>query len=135
MKASPKCCLCEGEHPASYLMYPRNPINHPPKPKQSQQSENKWERPATTSTSRQDPQQTPAPELSAANFPPLPSRPKPNRSTQELPESTIEDPFTVLKDPECPNLYKTLRQFVHIAKNIPTKAGRMAANFKFIEEN
>ncbi|GFT68779.1 putative RNA-directed DNA polymerase from transposon X-element [Nephila pilipes] len=29
-----KCCLCKGEHSASYLKCPRNPANHPPKSKQ-----------------------------------------------------------------------------------------------------
>ncbi|GFS94252.1 hypothetical protein NPIL_429891 [Nephila pilipes] len=35
---------------------------------------------------------------------------------------------------KCQTLYRELQQFVQIANTIPTKAGRMAALFKFIEE-
>ncbi|GFT92648.1 hypothetical protein NPIL_293791, partial [Nephila pilipes] len=93
----------------------QKPHQHPPKSKQTQQPENMWKRCTATSTPLQEPQLMPTSELSAANFPPLPNRPKTNRKNWELPESTIEDPFTVLKDQDCQDMFKTLRQFVHIA--------------------
>ncbi|GFT41171.1 hypothetical protein NPIL_523861 [Nephila pilipes] len=68
------------------------------------------------------------------DFPPLPSKPVPTRTKPKSNETTIEDPFSVLKSEKCQTLYKEMQEFVRIANNIPTKAGRMAALFKFIEE-
>ncbi|GFT57692.1 hypothetical protein NPIL_502051 [Nephila pilipes] len=123
------------EHPASYLACPRNPTNHPPKPKETAPPENKCRRRAVTSTPHQEPRHKPAPELSAENFPPLPSKPGTSKKQQNTSETAIEDSFSVLKSPKCQELYGELKQFVRIANNIPTKAGRMAALFKFIEED
>ncbi|GFS96665.1 hypothetical protein NPIL_677121, partial [Nephila pilipes] len=74
-EAPPECCLCDGAHPASYLLCPRNTINHHPNPKETAPPEKKWKRRDATSTPRQEPQQKPTPELSAENFPPLPAEP------------------------------------------------------------
>ncbi|GFT00678.1 spectrin beta chain [Nephila pilipes] len=68
------------------------------------------------------------------DFPPLHSKPVPTRAKPKSNETPIEDPFSVLRSEKCQTLYKEMQEFVHIANNIPTKAGRMAALFKFIEE-
>ncbi|GFT43530.1 RNA-directed DNA polymerase from mobile element jockey, partial [Nephila pilipes] len=114
----PKCCLCDGEHPANYLACPRNPINHPPKPKDAPPPVNRWRLRAAARAPRVEPQQ--AQELSTEDFPPLPTQPKPKKTPQE--DTIATDPFTILKHPKCRELYKEMMEFVNIAQNIPTKA-------------
>ncbi|GFU44078.1 hypothetical protein NPIL_588701 [Nephila pilipes] len=132
---TPKCCLCGGNHPASYLACPRNPINHPPKPKATAPTENRWRRRAATSTPLQEAQKVPTTIINTEDFPPLPSKPETIKPHPKTTGNNIEDPFTILKSEKCQTLYKELQQFVRIANNVPTKAGRMAALFKFIEED
>ncbi|GFS77691.1 hypothetical protein NPIL_75491, partial [Nephila pilipes] len=108
-----------------------NPINHPPKPKDASPPVNRWKLRAAARAPRVEPQ--PAQELSTEDFPPLPTQPKPKKTPTE--DTTATDPFTILKHPKCKELYKEMLEFVNIAQNIPTKAGRMAALFKFIEED
>ncbi|GFU29042.1 hypothetical protein NPIL_9971 [Nephila pilipes] len=83
-----------------------------------------------TSTPLQEPQNTPDPTITTEEFPPLPSKPENRKKQPKTTETTLEDPFS--KSEKC--LYKEMQQFDRIANNIPTKAGRMAALFKFIEE-
>ncbi|GFS83200.1 hypothetical protein NPIL_397391 [Nephila pilipes] len=130
----PKCCLCGGNHPASYLACPRNPINHPPKPKEKTPPENRWSCRAMTSTPLQEAQAKAVPIASVEEFPPLPSKPETRKKQPKMTEASLEDPFSVLKSEKCQTLYRELQQFVNIANNIPTKAVRMAALFRFIEE-
>ncbi|GFS65410.1 hypothetical protein NPIL_246871 [Nephila pilipes] len=114
---------------------PRNPINHAPKPKQAAPKVNHWRRRAATSTPLQEAENPSPAILNSEDFPPLPSKPAPTRSKPKCQEIPIEDPFSVLKSEKCQTLFKELQEFVRIANNIPTKAGRMAALFKFIEED
>ncbi|GFU34320.1 hypothetical protein NPIL_648931 [Nephila pilipes] len=74
------------------------------------------------------------PIINNEDFPPLPSKPAPTRTKPKNTTTPIEDPFSVLKSEKCQTLYKEMQEFVRIANTIPTKAGRMAALFKFIEE-
>ncbi|GFS41371.1 hypothetical protein NPIL_161571 [Nephila pilipes] len=92
---------------------------------------NRWRLRAAASAPRVELPKTQ--ELSTEDFPPLPTQPKPSKPIQE--ETTATDPFTILKHPKCRELYREMQEFVNIAQNIPTKAGRMAALFKFIEED
>ncbi|GFU00391.1 hypothetical protein NPIL_266721 [Nephila pilipes] len=96
--------------------------------------ENRWRRRAMTSTPLQEAQAKAAPVVSLEEFPPLPSKPDTRRKQPKIAEPILEDPFSVLKSEKCQTLYRELQQFVKIAETIPTKAGRMAALFKFIEE-
>ncbi|GFT68641.1 hypothetical protein NPIL_98861 [Nephila pilipes] len=130
----PKCCLCGGNHPASYLACPRNPINHAPKQKLIAPKENHWRRRAANSTPLQEAKNPSPAIINNEDFPPLPSKPAPTRNKPNNTETPIEDPFSVLKSEKCQTLYKEMQEFVRIANTIPTKAGRMAALFKFIEE-
>ncbi|GFS80812.1 hypothetical protein NPIL_103221 [Nephila pilipes] len=100
-------------------------------PKDASPPVNRWRLRAAARAPRVEPQQTP--ELSTEDFPPLPTQPKQKKTTQE--ENIATDPFTILKHPKCRELYKEMMEFVNIAQNIPTKAGRMAALFKFIDED
>ncbi|GFT81104.1 hypothetical protein NPIL_71811 [Nephila pilipes] len=109
-----------------------NPINHPPKPKAAAPVVNRWRQRAATSTPLQETQRSSPTITNSEEFPPLPSKPAAPAPTTQ---TNIEDPFTILKSKKCQTLYKELQQFVKIAENIPTKAGRMAALFKFIEED
>ncbi|GFU16772.1 nucleic-acid-binding protein from transposon X-element [Nephila pilipes] len=129
-----QCFRCQGfYHSSKYCTRePKNPINHPPKPKDAPPPVNRWRLRAAARAPRVEPQQ--AQELSTEDFPPpLPTQPKPKKTPQEATIAT--DPFTILKHPKCRELYKEMMEFVNIAQNIPTKAGRMAALFKFIDED
>ncbi|GFT38584.1 hypothetical protein NPIL_516391 [Nephila pilipes] len=113
---------------------PRRQMAPPITPKEKTPPENRWRRRAMTSTPLQEAQAKAAPIASVEEFPPLPSRPETRRKQPKITEASIEDPFSVLKSEKCQTLYRELQQFVKIANTIPTKAGRMAALFKFIEE-
>ncbi|GFS31751.1 hypothetical protein NPIL_690221 [Nephila pilipes] len=108
----PKCCLCGGNHPASYLACPRNPINHAPKQKSVAPKENHWRRRAANSTPLQEAENPSPTIINNEDFPPLPSKPAPTRTKPKSTETPTEDPFSILR----------------------SEAGRMAALFKFIEE-
>ncbi|GFS74248.1 hypothetical protein NPIL_429831, partial [Nephila pilipes] len=76
IKTPPKCCLCDGPHPANYLQCPRNPANHPPKQKQPQpKPENSWRKRMNSA-----PPKTTAPRqnfaISEEDFPQLPTTSK-----------------------------------------------------------
>ncbi|GFT76726.1 RNA-directed DNA polymerase from mobile element jockey [Trichonephila clavipes] len=99
----PKCCLCEGEHPASFLGCPRNPRN---KTEKEDSTNKKATKPVKTTFT------TPAP-------------PKPSQATSSAAPSSVEsaeDLFDQLNSPAVRETFDLLEEFIKIATTIPTKS-------------
>ncbi|GFW69680.1 nucleic-acid-binding protein from transposon X-element [Trichonephila clavipes] len=136
IEQKPKCCLCEGDHPASFLGCPRNPrnkvvqetnkakennvnnakttkkvIDTPPPPKV-----NFWEQRAKNAAARQ--QLNP----STSKKPSQASSPTANTSVE-----SAEDIFEQLNSPAVQETFDLLEEFIRIATTIPTKFGRLRA--------
>ncbi|GFX61636.1 nucleic-acid-binding protein from transposon X-element [Trichonephila clavipes] len=137
----PKCCLCEGEHPASFLGCPRNPrnkvipesdkakennkntakptktvIDTPPPPKV-----NFWEQRAKNAAARQQPNPNTSKKPSQAST-----------STANTSVETAEDIFEQLNSPAVQETFDLLEEFITIAHTIPTKYGRLRAIRKLL---
>ncbi|GFW17263.1 RNA-directed DNA polymerase from mobile element jockey [Trichonephila clavipes] len=111
----PKCCHCDGDHPASYLQCPKNPQNKPKKEK-GKLSQNQRE---------------------IFEFPPPPAvNPEPIPSTSQSPQQpgtqTSPDLFIQLRDPEVVDLFQGLQDFIQIAKNHNTRSARLSALLHYV---
>ncbi|GFV54433.1 nucleic-acid-binding protein from transposon X-element [Trichonephila clavipes] len=130
----PKCCLCEGEHPANYLNCPKNPRHRIAEEKEKKKQQRKpacitpeppkvnfWEQRAktaaqrkqSTSTNQQKQEKTPTAST---------SQPKQNNNPE-----TISDIFDELKNPAVQETFDLLEEFIKIATTIPTRYGRLRA--------
>ncbi|GFX55663.1 nucleic-acid-binding protein from transposon X-element [Trichonephila clavipes] len=130
----PKCCLCEGEHPANYLNCPKNPRHRIAEEKEKKRQQKKpayitpeppkvnfWEQRAktaaqrqqSTSTNQQKQEKTPTAST---------SQPKQNNNPE-----TISDIFDELKNPAVQETFELLEEFIKIATTIPTRYGRLRA--------
>ncbi|GFW56158.1 probable RNA-directed DNA polymerase from transposon X-element [Trichonephila clavipes] len=130
----PKCCLCEGEHPANYLNCPKNPRHRIAEEKEKKKTTKKpayitpeppkvnfWEQRAktaaqrqqSTSTNQQKQEKTPTAST---------SQPKQNNNPE-----TISDIFDELKNPAVQETFDLLEEFIKIATTISTRYGRLRA--------
>ncbi|GFU19924.1 nucleic-acid-binding protein from transposon X-element [Trichonephila clavipes] len=125
----PKCCLCEGEHPASFLGCPRNPRNkiNPESGKTKETSQNAakptktvietppppkvnfWEQRAKNAAARQQPNPSTSKKI-----------PQASTSTAHTSVDTAEDIFEQLNSPAVQETFDLLEEFITIAHTIPT---------------
>ncbi|GFV08671.1 RNA-directed DNA polymerase from mobile element jockey [Trichonephila clavipes] len=130
----PKCCLCEGEHPANYLDCPKNPRHRIAEEKEKKKLGNKpayitpeppkvnfWEQRAKTAAQRQ--QSTSTNQQKQAKPPTDSTSPSKQSNNPE----TISDIFDELKNPAVQETFELLEEFIRIATTIPTRFGRLRA--------
>ncbi|GFY42224.1 RNA-directed DNA polymerase from mobile element jockey [Trichonephila inaurata madagascariensis] len=130
----PKRCLCDGEHPANFLDYPKNPRHRIVEEKEKKLKSKKkihvvpeppkvnfWEERAKTATQRQQPTSTDQPK------PKIPPAASTSSSKQSNSPDFTPDIFNELKNPAVQETFELLEQFLEIATTIPTKYGRLTA--------
>ncbi|GFS33592.1 hypothetical protein TNIN_418381 [Trichonephila inaurata madagascariensis] len=130
----PKRCLCDGEHPANFLDYPKNPRHRIAEEKEKKLKSKKkihvvpeppkvnfWEERAKTATQRQQPTSTDQPK------PKIPPAASTSSSKQSNSPDFTPDIFNELKNPAVQETFELLEQFLEIATTIPTKYGRLTA--------
>ncbi|GFV96422.1 RNA-directed DNA polymerase from mobile element jockey [Trichonephila clavipes] len=123
----PKCCLCEGEHPASFLGCPRNPRN---KIEKEDSTNKKATKPVKTTFTTPVPPKVNFWEQRAKNATPLqqpnPSTSKkPSQATPSAAPSSVEsaeDIFNQLNSPAVKETFDLLEEFIKIATTIPIKS-------------
>ncbi|GFY55896.1 hypothetical protein TNIN_358511 [Trichonephila inaurata madagascariensis] len=136
----PKCCLCEGVHPANFLGCPKIPRHRIAEEKEKKLNAKKnihivpeplkvnfWEKRAKTAAQHQ--QSTPTGQPKLAN-PPAASTSSSNQNNS--PDFT-PDIFDEL-NPAVQETFKLLEQFIVIATTIPTKYSRLWAFSKLFKD-
>ncbi|GFQ87492.1 nucleic-acid-binding protein from transposon X-element [Trichonephila clavata] len=148
------CCLCGGDHPASYLQCPKNPNNMPKKEKNNNKqvdgtvfasqpppAANAWDERSKTQANNKIQKPTFVPRqiaLAQAKAHSQAVQPVPTSSTSQspqLPSSPIQDIpnlFEQLRDPEVIDLFNSLQTFIQIAKQHKTRSARLSALFQYI---
>ncbi|GFQ71939.1 nucleic-acid-binding protein from transposon X-element [Trichonephila clavata] len=156
IKDPAKCCLCEGDHPASYLQCPKNPNNMPKKEKKNNNikqvdgtvfasppppASNAWDSRSTTPANNNNqkptliPRQIALAQAKAHNQAVQPVPISPPSQSPQLPTSPIPDIpniFAQLRDPEVIDLFNSLQTFIHIAKTHKTRSARLSALYHYI---
>ncbi|GFR07299.1 hypothetical protein TNCT_435371 [Trichonephila clavata] len=147
------CCLCGGDHPASYLQCPKNPKHDEKRRRKIKQIEGTVFTSPPPSATNAWAERSKAKAVKNIQKPPFVPRqialaqakaqiqavqPQPTFSTSQSPQlssSPIQDIpnlFAQLRDPEVIDLFNSLQTFIQIAKQHKTRSARLSAFFQYI---